>query len=102
MQRSAWRPTSSASAAVRPLSSSTRWNSRGPSPSRTPVHSEGYGFMRSAVEERGGGACAPRARGGEELQEDLEVAPLRQQLLDAHERDEHLGQRRAHAAVALG
>ena len=34
MQRSAWRPTGSASASVRPLSSSTRWNSCGPSPGR--------------------------------------------------------------------
>jgi L-lactate utilization protein LutC len=34
-------------------SSSTRWNSRGPSPSRTPVQMDVYGFIRSAVEERG-------------------------------------------------
>ena len=53
MQCRAWRPTESASTSVRPLSSSTRWNSRGPSPSRTPVHSEVYGFIRSPVAERG-------------------------------------------------
>src|SRR5215216_38293 len=53
MQRSAWRPTSSASTSVRPPSSSTRWNSRGPSCSRTPVQIDVYGFIRSAVEERG-------------------------------------------------
>ena len=53
MQCSASRPTSSASTAVRPLSSSTRWNSCGPSPGVTPVHSEVYGFIRSPVEERG-------------------------------------------------
>ena len=53
MQCSAWRPTSSASTSVRPASSRTRWNSCGPSPSRTPVHSDVYGFIRSAVEERG-------------------------------------------------
>ena len=53
MQCSAWRPTSSASTCVRPPSSSTRWNSCGPSPGRTPVHSDVYGFIRSAVEERG-------------------------------------------------
>ena len=53
MQRSAWRPIWSASAVVRPLSSSTRWNSRGPSPGVTPVQLEVYGFIRSAVEDRG-------------------------------------------------
>ena len=61
MQCSAWRPTSSASVCVRPLSSSTRWNSFGPSPSRTPVHSDVYGFMRSAVEERGS-SCRKTSR----------------------------------------
>ena len=44
---------SSASTVVRPLSTSTRWNSCGPSPAVTPVHSDVYGFIRSAVEERG-------------------------------------------------
>ncbi len=53
MQRSACRPTASASASVRPLSSSTRWNARGPSESVVPVHMEVYGFIRSAVDERG-------------------------------------------------
>ena len=61
MQCSAWRPTSSASTCVRPLSSSTRWNSCGPSPSRTPVHSDVYGFIRSAVEERGS-SCRKTSR----------------------------------------
>ena len=53
MQRSAWRPTWSASTSVRPLSISTRWNSCGPSPGRTPVQNDVYGFMRSPVDERG-------------------------------------------------
>ncbi len=47
---------SSASVAVRPLSSSTRWKSRGPSPAATPDQIEVYGFIRSAVEERGSSA----------------------------------------------
>ena len=37
MQRSAWRPVGSASAVVRPLSSSTRWKLSGPSPGVIPV-----------------------------------------------------------------
>ena len=53
MQCSAWRPVSSASTSVRPASIRTRWNSRGPSSSRTPVQIDVYGFIRSAVEERG-------------------------------------------------
>ena len=61
MQCSAWRPTSSASTSVRPASSSTRWNSSGPSPSRTPRHSDVYGFIRSAVEERGS-SCSITSR----------------------------------------
>ena len=61
MQCSAWRPTSSASTSVRPASSSTRWNSCGPSPSRTPVQIDVYGFIRSAVEERGS-SCSITSR----------------------------------------
>ena len=53
MQCSACRPVSSASAAVRPLSSRTRWNCCGPSPGVTPVHIEVYGFIRSPVDDRG-------------------------------------------------
>ena len=53
MHRSACRPTGSTSVSVRPLSSSTRWNACGPSPAVTPVHIDVYGFIRSAVEERG-------------------------------------------------
>ncbi len=53
MQRSAWRPTSSARVSVRPLSRRTRWKADGPSPSVVPVHMVVYGFIRSAVEERG-------------------------------------------------
>src|SRR5918996_2527201 len=53
MQASVWRPTSSASTLVRPLSSRTTWNSCGPSPGVTPVQSDVYGFMRSPVEDRG-------------------------------------------------
>ena len=61
MQCSAWRPTSSSSTRVRPASSSTRWNSRGPSCSRTPVQIDVYGFIRSAVEERGS-SCSMTSR----------------------------------------
>ena len=43
-----------------------------------------------------------RRRARQELHEDLEVAPRRQQLLDAHDRDEDLGEGQAHPAVALG
>jgi hypothetical protein len=53
MHRSAARPTRSASAAVRPLSSRTTWTSCGPSPGATPVHNDVYGFIRSPVEDRG-------------------------------------------------
>ncbi len=53
MHRSAWRPTRSARVSVRPLSSRTRWKARGPSSSVVPVHMVVYGFIRSAVEERG-------------------------------------------------
>lgn len=53
MQRRAWRPVSSARVSVRPLSRRTRWKAAGPSPSVTPVHIVVYGFIRSAVEERG-------------------------------------------------
>ena len=53
MQCRAARPTWSASALVRPLSSRMRWNSCGPSPGVTPVHSDVYGFIRSPVEDRG-------------------------------------------------
>ena len=38
----------------------------------------------------------------QQLQEHLEVGEARQQLLDPEHRHEHRGQRRAHAAVALG
>src|SRR6476469_4695003 len=61
MQWSAWRPTSSASTSVRPLSSSTRWNSCGPSPACTPVHNDVYGFIRSPVAERGS-SCTNTSR----------------------------------------
>ena len=40
-------------------------------------------------------------RAREQLEEDLEVAPRRDELLDAHDRDEDLGERQAHPAVAL-
>src|SRR5919107_4297838 len=53
MQCSADRPRSSASTALRPLSSSTRWKSCGPSPGVTPVHIDVYGFIRSPVDARG-------------------------------------------------
>ena len=41
-------------------------------------------------------------RARQQLEEHLEVAEARDRLLDPHHRDEHLGQRRAHPAVALG
>ena len=53
MQRSAWRPTGSASARVRPLSTSTMCTVCGPSPGVTPVHIVVYGFIRSPVDDRG-------------------------------------------------
>ena len=53
MQCNAERPTSSARAAVRPLSNRTRWTFCGPSPGVTPVHVDVYGFIRSPVEDRG-------------------------------------------------
>ena len=91
MQCSAARPTSSASAAVRPLSSSTRWN----------VLRSVAG--RHAGPGRGVGVHPLAGRGaGQQLQEDLEVAPGRHDLLDAHDRDQGLGQGQAHPAVALG
>ena len=61
MQCSACRPTSSARTRVRPLSSSTTWNSCGPSPAVTPVQSDVYGFIRSPVEERGS-SCRKTSR----------------------------------------
>ena len=61
MQRSAARPTGSASARVRPLSSRTRWKARGPSPGCTPVQIEVYGFIRSPVDERGN-SCSITSR----------------------------------------
>ena len=61
MQRRASRPTSSASALVRPLSSRTRWKARGPSPGCTPVQIEVYGFIRSPVDERGS-SCSITSR----------------------------------------
>ena len=91
MQRSAWRPTSSARVSVRPLSSRTRWKSCGPSPSVvTRPH------RRVRVHPLGGRG----ARQG--LEEDLQVPPGRHDLLDADDRDQGLGQGQAHPAVALG
>ena len=46
---------------MRPPSSRIRWNSCGPSFSRTPVHSDVYGFIRSAVDERGS-SCRKTSR----------------------------------------
>ena len=61
MQCSAWRPTASASTSVRPPSSSTRWNSAARRRARTPVQIDVYGFIRSAVEERGS-SCSITSR----------------------------------------
>ena len=66
MQCSAWRPTSSASTSVRPPSSSTRWNSCGPSPG---AHAGPQRRVR--VHPLGGRGAR------QQLQEDLEVAPRR-------------------------
>ena len=41
-------------------------------------------------------------RARQQLQHHLEIAERRHDLLDPHHRHEHLGQRRAHPAVALG
>ena len=75
----------------RPLSSSTRWNSCGPSPGVTPVQSDVYGFIRSPVAERGR-SCRKTSRS----------RSVGHDLLDAHDRDEHLAAASAHAPVALG
>ena len=91
MQCSAARPTGSASAAVRPLSSSTRWNACGPSPGVTPVHVDVYGFIRSPVDERGS-SCRNTSRSRQ----------VGHDLLDAHHGDQRLGQGQAHPPVALG
>ena len=91
MHRSAWRPTGSTSVSVRPLSSSTRWNACGPSPGVTPVHIDVYGFIRSAVEER-----------GRSWRNTSRSCQRGDELLDPHHRDQRLGQRQAHPAVALG
>ena len=91
MHCSAARPTSSASALVRPLSSSTRWKSCGPSPGVTPVH-------RRRVRVHPLAGRRPR----QQLHEHLEVRERRHELLDPHDGDEGLGQRQAHPPVALG
>ena len=89
MQCSAWRPTSSAALRAAVVEQD-RWNSCGPSPGRTPVQNDVYGFIRSAVDERGSSwRKTSRSATG-------------QHLLDPHHRHEHPRQRRAHAAVALG
>ena len=91
MQRSACRPTSSASARVRPLSRSTRWTSCGPSPGVTPVHVEVYGFIRSPVDDRGS-SCRNTSRS---CQVGTTFSMPTTEI-------EHLGQGQAHPAVALG
>ena len=90
MQRSAWRPTSSASTASARVEQH-EVELRGPSPSRTPVHSDVYGFIRSAVEERGRSwSITSRSRhSGSTFS-----IPIT--------RDQDPRQRRAHAPVALG
>ena len=82
------RPRGSASVAVRPLSSSTRWKSW-PSVSAGP-------HRGVRVHPLAGG------RAGQQLQEHLEVAPGRHELLDAHHGDQRARQGQAHPAVALG
>ena len=91
MQCSASLPTSSPSTRVRPLSSSTTWNSCGPSPAVTPVQSEVYGFIRSPVAER-----------GRSWRNTSRSAEAREKLLDAENGDEHRWQRGAHAPVPFG
>ena len=90
MHRSAGLPSGSASARVRPASTSTRWNER-----RAVAR-------RDARPERGV-RVHPLAgcRAGQQLHQDAEVAPLLDDLLDAHHGHERLRQRRAHAPVPL-
>ncbi len=74
-----------------PRRGSTRWNSCGPSPSRTPVHSDVYGFMRSAVEERGS-SCSITPRSSEARQ----IFSIPITVINVS------GSVRAHAPVPLG
>ena len=90
MQRSACRPVASDSTSVRPLSSRTRWKALRAVARRDARPDRGVG-----VHPLGG----RRAR--QELEEHLQVGPGRDELLDAHDRDQHLGQGQAHPAVAL-
>ena len=58
---------------------------------------------RHARPGRGVGVHPLTGRGPRQrLEEHVEVAPRRHHLLDADHRDQHLGQRQAHPAVALG
>ncbi len=91
MQRSAWRPTSSASARVRPLSR------------RIDVHLLGTVAGRHARPHGRVGVHSLARRGPRQgLQEDVQVRQGRHDLLDADHGHEHVGERQAHAPVALG
>ena len=75
---------------MRPLSSSTTCTSRGPSSVCEPVHIDVYGFIRSAVDDRGNNCRnVPRS------------AKLGQQFLYAHKGNQGLWERQAHPPVAL-
>ena len=65
---------------------------------------ESWGHRRGDARPHGGvGVHALTGRGaGEQLGEDLDVLEAGDELLDAHQCDERVGQGQAHAAVALG
>ena len=91
MQRRASRPTSSARALVRPLSS--RIEVEGPRP-----------VARMHARPDRGVRVHPlaRRRARQQLEHHLQVPESGHDLLDPHHRHEHLGQGRAHPAVPLG
>ena len=91
MQCSAWRPTSSASTC-----GAAGVEQHEMELARAVVLAHPGPDRRVRVHPLGGRGAR------QQLQHDLEVAPRRQHLLDPHQGDQHLRQRRAHAPVALG
>ena len=91
MQRSAWRPDRIGQHVGAAVVEQDQVKGARAVPRR---HARPHRGVR--VHPLGGG----RAR--QELEEDLEVAPRRDELLDAHDRDQDVGQGQAHPAVALG
>ena len=92
MQFRVWRASSSARMSVRALSIRTTWKCAGHRRRRcvTPVQIELYGFMRSPVALRGS-SCSKTSRSWKR----------RNDLVDAGNGDQRLGQGQAHAAVAF-